>query len=236
MEEIEDIVLTLTNDRKAYESTIKWMKQFRDGALNYEEFRTQMRRVINTVIPTHNFTGMGVSQKTTILIARLFEHYRDEVYGNEFSYYNDMLSRMPTWAQKHLEPQQVIIDDPSKKQWGVRHDDQLDACSYVEKYFVRLEDIRMTAQQKLHLLSKDQDTMNPSAAIIVTPPAIEVRTLIFGRDLSQMTDDEVFSAIGNIERQIDDLEKIGSKPQKLVNKIELLKKQVAEIVAAVDAR
>lgn len=227
MNEIEDTVLTLTNDSKAYKSTIRWMQQFRNGTLDYEGFRSQMRAVIQVAIPGYSLNTPNRVAVTTKIIAALFEHYYQEVYCTPFNL-DDMLSEMPKWAQDHLDlKKRNCVDEFCNHKLNVNIpadivNDQIDTYRYL---------------LKMHI-TKDKNIMNDNckATAPINAPAIEVRTLIFGRDIAHMTDDEVFTAIGKIEKQIDQLDGIGSKPQKLIDKIELLKKQVGEIVAAVDAR
>lgn len=70
----------------------------------------------------------------------------------------------------------------------------------------------------------------------VTTPTIATRTFIQGVDAANMTDDDIFKKIREIEQQIADLDAINAKPKKLVARIEALQEDVKKLVEYVDSR
>lgn len=65
---------------------------------------------------------------------------------------------------------------------------------------------------------------------------IETRVFIKGVDASTMSDDAIFQAIAEAELEIDRLEQINNKPEKLGRKITKLCKAIAKVKAYVDNR
>jgi len=66
--------------------------------------------------------------------------------------------------------------------------------------------------------------------------AIETRTYVYGQLTSDVSDDEIFDAIADVEADIAKLEKISNQPEKLVAKIEGMKADIAALVKHVDGR
>lgn len=64
----------------------------------------------------------------------------------------------------------------------------------------------------------------------------ELKTLIQGRDGSQMTDAEIFRVIAKLEKEQEALESVKNKPKKLLAAIEALKAEIQSIVNYVDER
>lgn len=69
-----------------------------------------------------------------------------------------------------------------------------------------------------------------------TTPALEVKTFIFGDDATNMADSEIFAKIASIEGKIADLDKIQTKPKKLVAVIDGMRADIQKLVDFVDAR
>ena len=65
---------------------------------------------------------------------------------------------------------------------------------------------------------------------------IETKTFIFGADAANMTDAQIFTQIGKIEREIATLDQIQHKPKKLSARIEELRADVVKLAEYVDAR
>lgn len=61
-------------------------------------------------------------------------------------------------------------------------------------------------------------------------------TLVNGQDISKLSDDEIFDLIAATEKEIDKLEAIGTKPAKLVKKIDELKTAVRQLADLCDSR
>ena len=77
-------------------------------------------------------------------------------------------------------------------------------------------------------LTKEEPTMSHKL--------IENKTLINGKDITHMSDSEVFTAIADAEQVIKNLEAIKNQPQKLKDQVTKLKADIALVVKAVDAR
>lgn len=65
---------------------------------------------------------------------------------------------------------------------------------------------------------------------------IETKTFINGVDASQLTDAQIFDRIARIELEIDKLGNIRAKSTKLQHAMDMLRKDVDDLVAFVDAR
>lgn len=66
--------------------------------------------------------------------------------------------------------------------------------------------------------------------------AIEVRTIIFGRDANSMSDQELIEAIKRVEGQISSLKEVKTSSKKIASSIKELEKQLEGIVEVLDAR
>ncbi len=74
-----------------------------------------------------------------------------------------------------------------------------------------------------------ETTMNPQTII-------ETKVFIFGGDAINLSDDQIFDRISEIEHQISKLEAIKEKPKKLSTKIKKMKEAIAELITYVDER
>lgn len=90
---------------------------------------------------------------------------------------------------------------------------------------------------------KGQEEMNPTSSTYVAvtanatsddAPPIQKKTLIFGKDLATMSEDEQYAALSKLEKELEKLEAIKTKPKKLVAKIGELKRDLDSIAAAID--
>lgn len=82
--------------------------------------------------------------------------------------------------------------------------------------------------------SESESIMNETTK--PAPANFELKTLIQGRDGSQMTDAEIFRVIAKLEKEQEALESVKNKPKKLVAAIEALTAEIKSIVDYVDAR
>lgn len=65
---------------------------------------------------------------------------------------------------------------------------------------------------------------------------VDYKVLIAGRDSANVSDDQIFGMIADLEAQIKALNAIEHKPKKLSAKIEALKADIASLVDIVDNR
>ena len=70
----------------------------------------------------------------------------------------------------------------------------------------------------------------------VMQPTIETKTFINGQNAAILTDEQIFQKIARLEQEIDKLKAIRAKSTKLEASIEAMEKDVADLVAYVDAR
>lgn len=82
--------------------------------------------------------------------------------------------------------------------------------------------------------------LNPSSQGITimnkTAPAIEVKTYVFGDDVSQLTEDQLIDAIGLIEAKIAGLKEIKVESLRIKAKILDLESQLAAVVEVLDSK
>lgn len=76
----------------------------------------------------------------------------------------------------------------------------------------------------------------PTPTPEVRAPNIEEVVLIKGQRADNMTDDQIFSLIAKLETEINNLESISNKPNKLKSKIEALRQDIYKLVVFVDGR
>lgn len=69
-----------------------------------------------------------------------------------------------------------------------------------------------------------------------TTKLIEKKTFINGVDASTLTDDQIFNVIKQAEAEIEGLELINNKPEKLGKKIAKLQKAIEKVRQYVDER
>lgn len=74
----------------------------------------------------------------------------------------------------------------------------------------------------------------PNADLQAEP--IEIRTYIYGREASTVSDDEIFHHIQNINDEVKKLEAFDTKPKKLEQRIDILKSNRDKLVKYVDSR
>jgi len=85
------------------------------------------------------------------------------------------------------------------------------------------------AHPPLIQLTKEEAQMKPS-------DIISTKTIVFGTDAADMSDDQVFDSIRRVEMEIKNLILVDNKPQKLIDRIAEMRLQVAQLVKYVDAR
>lgn len=85
----------------------------------------------------------------------------------------------------------------------------------------------------ISITTEGEVTMLPKAN---TPKLIEKKTFINGVDASTLTDDQIFSVIKQAEAEIEGLELINNKPEKLGKKIAKLQKAIEKVRQYVDER
>ena len=73
-------------------------------------------------------------------------------------------------------------------------------------------------------------------SIKITSKNIESKTFIAGADAAKMTDQEIFTFMAKLEGDIERLEQIKHKPQKLLAAIALMKADVVALGEYVDSR
>ena len=91
------------------------------------------------------------------------------------------------------------------------------------------EYVHVTPPTQTQPTTADEITMEKN-----TP--IQTKTFIFGADAANMSDAQIFTQIGKIEREIATLDQIQHKPKKLSARIEELRADVVKLADYVDAR
>ena len=64
----------------------------------------------------------------------------------------------------------------------------------------------------------------------------ETRSYVFGRDVANMSDDELISAIGRVEKEIVALSEVSTKSEKIKARITQLTADADTIASLLDAR
>ena len=102
--------------------------------------------------------------------------------------------------------------------WKPTFDDHLDVMRYASVNYDVLER-KILAQM-----------------FITNQPAFEQRQFIHGTDMTQMSDEAVFSTIAQLEGRIADLKKIKTTSNKIKKEIENIRADIASIIEVLDSR
>jgi hypothetical protein len=126
-------------------------------------------------------------------------------------------------------------------------DGRIYTVAYTEHNEIRLEEARYGTNNEdywywdprcLELANDStstQVTQSEKEITVANPKApIEHITFIYGVERKDVTDDQIFEHIRNLENQIKDLEKIDNKPKKLKDKIKSLKNNIDDLIKLVD--
>jgi len=220
---IESHVLTLTNDGEFYRRIMPYMRRLVNGCNYYSSFR----RTIFETMRDRISPGWSSAKRrsTTALTARIFEHYYEEASGGEQisdeAMQHKLVRFMPNWAQLDF----AEYKDELIRSRRASHDDQLDAYRFVAA--------QLSEQQQLREAGIPTPTPIKEQAMTIK---ITNLTLVNGQDISKLSDDEIFDLIAATEKEIDKLEAIGTKPAKLVKKIDELKTAVRQLADLCDSR
>lgn len=128
----------------------------------------------------------------------------------------DPLTAVPIWAKQdatEYEAYLASLTHPSLIEWAKAHSNP------------QYNAFPTKSNQENHMSLKATQTK-----------LIETRVFIKGVDASTMSDDAIFQAIAEAELEIDRLEQINNKPEKLGRKITKLYKAIAKVKAYVDNR
>lgn len=111
------------------------------------------------------------------------------------------------------------------------------------RFTLPLDRYRIKAEIDAHVdranehFQRVEDALNPTKETTVSKPIeITTKTLINGADITGMSDAEIFSLISNQEAEIEALEKIKTKPKKLVAEIAKRQAGIAALVAYLDSK
>jgi hypothetical protein len=80
------------------------------------------------------------------------------------------------------------------------------------------------------------DNLKEETTMSEKTPVIETKTFIAGADAATLSDGDIFRKIGQLEAQIETLNKIKAKPAKLLKVIADTQADIDKLVAFVDAR
>lgn len=103
----------------------------------------------------------------------------------------------------------------------------------MEIYFARRFDgteTEVTSEVQTETQLNQENIMNQSA------PAIEVKAFIFGQESKNVSDDQIFNHVANLEAQIEQLDKTQNKSKKLAAKIDALHADIKALNEFVDNR
>lgn len=117
----------------------------------------------------------------------------------------------------------AVIAKLSEQKW-VKYDPI--KCAYTYQRNSRLDDIETETNTQFETPKEE----------IMSNANIETKTFIAGADAANMDDAQVFRHIAKLEQEIDKLKAIRAKSTKLSAAVAALEKDVADLVAYVDAR
>lgn len=87
-------------------------------------------------------------------------------------------------------------------------------------------------QEVKHETQPEQETQMSNTKVI----EVKAVTTIYGVDASTKSDDEIFSLISKLEKEVETLAQIKNKPKKLDKKIEDINEDIKKLVDYVDSR
>lgn len=254
---IDEIVLTLTNERKFYDDFIALRDQYNpsnygtvrklvfDGIVDF--FDQTYNKCSNNLMLSRGFDAFKVRHITTGVTHAVLEHYAEEVLG--YGYSKSILRHMivgvnvEPYVKKDMEflygPMAPVKEPP------VVEEAKLGKSVFsldVEAYAIPPDYKDRYRQDLLDSISR-QAFMWPDPVAVTTFQPKEKQmdikqnvTLVDGVDASKITDDGIFGMINSLESQIEVLSKTKNKPQKLKDKIKGLNDQIKVLITIVDSR
>lgn len=126
---------------------------------------------------------------------------------------------------------EVVHIDGKTKDWAVNfkgcqdvlHPDNLISTDYT------LDTWPYWAEQVKPNEPKQENTMNPENII-------KTKVYVSGNDASDLTDDQLFAQVATVEKEIERLDAIKTKPKKLEVRIAEMKSQLDELIKYIDSR
>lgn len=252
---ILDALMILENERKfydqvypavqEYEQAIKLAKSGDNAELAYKEYR-------NVVYTAMRHNGMNYLCADHRLFTSYATLYFYERYAKDSSLIRKSVGSWVHWDWSFVKNTHSIRDlaelrynsrefrkhasqgpvqrpfvglHPDAETPEPPHDDTVDALSYALKVTKAAQDNTTET-----IITLKEITMNATA------PAIEVKTFIRGVEAKDLSDDQIFNEIRRIEKDIEELDKVKSKPKKLAAKIEEMHKSIKELTEYVDGR
>lgn len=187
---LENITLTLENDRVFYVSFLSKMRTY--GVANtlpiYGQGSSVFRNYINNKVKGDFNIQLSMGDRN-LLMEYFYKRYHQEVFGTEFQEPIPKPYDIPPLDGATAHPCPEVFLNPTPKK----------------------EKIDMT---KL----------------------IENKTFVKGADAAKMSDEEIFTAIAEVEAEVNKLSEVKTQSKKLQSRIDQLKDQAAKLAEYVDNR
>lgn len=111
-----------------------------------------------------------------------------------------------------------------------------DPYRYVEGYTERAQRLQAYyAKQAGYPATTDTDTTTDTQENTMSK-LVTIKHLINGKDMDSMSDSDLYATISTTELEIERLDKIKTKPKRLVRHIEALKSDLQKLVELIDSR
>ena len=221
MSKADDIVLSLTNNQVTYKKLLPAVQKYIFGKWPYMDFRQMIFRIIRE---HYDRTWSSASvDETSLVCFYIFKHYYEEATNEQWrvGHIQTFYNSCPLYARAAIEKYSgYVFVVPAKD----GHSKQSDACFYTDTQ-PTIKETQMSDCTNAYKTDKPTNI-----------PAVEVRTLIFGRNIKDMSDTDVFEAIAELEKQINKFNGLQNKPKRIEAKIAELTAQIAAIVIAADAQ
>jgi hypothetical protein len=257
----DEALTVLVNDSGAYKLMLTGVTGLAKGNKNYETLRFHVYHACKVAFDAY---GAARQALTSRLIPRICQYYWREASGLEWSEEDAraLYDITPDWAKAQLEhkpkEEKMNIEHMFKKGdkvkivksiptasvgWMPKMNTYVNNNNIYDVDTIYSKSVRLSGidyawpVEALELVTHSpiQVTQSEKEITVANPKApIEHITFIYGVERKDVTDDQIFEHIRNLENQIKDLEKIDNKPKKLKDKIKSLKNNIDDLIKLVD--
>ena len=132
------------------------------------------------------------------------------------------------WLNKGGNPDAVLVDPGALKPHYVALLDGLDNERHASRKTEATEAVPNGTE------TQEENTMNQTTNTFTAP--FVTKSYIYGKDVEQMTEQELINAIRSVETEIDSLKTVKTPSTKIAAKIEELQSMLAKIVGVLDGK
>lgn len=211
---LSDAVLTCRNDRTLHIDFCKNLKMFLNRDISYLTLRQNLYSHLDGRLFSNWGAGMYVA--TSKVLYELCLAWADSIGKTEEEVRTFLIKHSPDDALNSYFYEGVGADD----------------IAYLKRNASSIRDTRTPVSP----VASSTTSQSKESTMADAKNAVETITFVYGTDAKDVTEDNIFTHIANLEGQIKNLEAIETKPKALVAKIESLRADIAALVKISDDR